>query len=325
MNLKLIYGLKDDKLVHISEVESGLKCNCICPSCKTSLIARKGSKVKHHFAHNSKEDCGKGYETSIHMLAKEILSEEVILEGPEIVIGPKDMVLPNMPIRYDRVEIEKKIDNIIADIVVYKEDKPLILEIFVTHKIDDEKENKLQKLGISTMEIDLSSIDREIDKEELREILLKDKDKKRWVINRPLEAFVKRDEQILLSLLSKHKIYNRESFWQSDYIKDCPKEKRRNWRIPITDFDYEKGCSVCSFFQGYEYIKEIVCKVEKKDYPYEDECGFRNEVYDYYDEDNDPEGKGYYYLYDRIPDYVYCGFKNKITDYESIKRFKAKK
>lgn len=325
MDLKLIYGLKDDKLVHISEVESGLKCNCVCPSCKTELIARKGSKIKHHFAHNNTEDCKKGYETSIHILAKEILSEQNSIEGPIITIGPNDIVVHSMPIKYDRVEIEKKIENIIADIVVYKGERLLIIEIFVTHKIDKEKEEKLKKIGISTMEIDLSMMDKEINKEELREILLKDKEKKRWILNKPLDLFLKREEEILFSLISKHKIHHREKFWQSHYIEDCPKEKRKNWRIPIADLHNGGGCSECCFFQGYEYKEIVITTIEKADYPYKDDYGWYDDDGDYYEEDNDIDNKGYYTVCDYIPNFIYCGYKNQITDYESLKSFKTKK
>jgi hypothetical protein len=45
----MIYALKNDEIVHTSEVESGLKCECICPACGARLIARKGTKVLHHF------------------------------------------------------------------------------------------------------------------------------------------------------------------------------------------------------------------------------------------------------------------------------------
>ena len=38
----------------------------------------------------------------------------------------------------------------------------MFIEIFVTHKIDEEKLNKIKSAGISTIEIDLSKMDREM-------------------------------------------------------------------------------------------------------------------------------------------------------------------
>lgn len=45
------------------------------------------------------------------------------------------------------------------------------------------------------MEIDLSSLDREIEKEELKDILLRGADKKTWIYNKPLNDFIKKEER----------------------------------------------------------------------------------------------------------------------------------
>ena len=52
---RLIYGLRDGDPVRDSDVASGLECNCICPECKTPLIAKKGP-IKQ-FAHSAETDC----------------------------------------------------------------------------------------------------------------------------------------------------------------------------------------------------------------------------------------------------------------------------
>lgn len=45
---------KDTKiLVDIQNVASGLDCNCICPSCKYPLTAKKGNINRWHFAHRA--------------------------------------------------------------------------------------------------------------------------------------------------------------------------------------------------------------------------------------------------------------------------------
>ena len=41
----LIYGLQNNKIINIENVESGLACNCQCPSCGEKLVAKKGKKV----------------------------------------------------------------------------------------------------------------------------------------------------------------------------------------------------------------------------------------------------------------------------------------
>ena len=41
MQHKLPFGLKDGKLVEVSQVLNGFDFNCYCPNCKSPLIARK--------------------------------------------------------------------------------------------------------------------------------------------------------------------------------------------------------------------------------------------------------------------------------------------
>ena len=68
--LKLPFGVKGDSLVRVSEVVSGLACGCTCPGCGGVLVARKGFKVEHHFAHHGVDDCGGGLESALHLTAK---------------------------------------------------------------------------------------------------------------------------------------------------------------------------------------------------------------------------------------------------------------
>ncbi len=74
--IKIPYALKCGEWAHISQVESGLKANCICPCCKSSLVARKGNKVTHHFAHYDTTNCKP--ETALHFIAKTFLFEKIL-------------------------------------------------------------------------------------------------------------------------------------------------------------------------------------------------------------------------------------------------------
>lgn len=51
------FGLKDDILVEVGEVSQGLACGCICPACRSPLVARHGQINIHHFAHHSRASC----------------------------------------------------------------------------------------------------------------------------------------------------------------------------------------------------------------------------------------------------------------------------
>lgn len=49
---------------------------------------------------------------------------------------------------------------------------PLIIEIKVTHGVEENKLNKIKELNISALEIDLSQIDRDIDFDKLVDIIV---------------------------------------------------------------------------------------------------------------------------------------------------------
>lgn len=187
----LIYALKDGVLTHISNVESGLKCDCICPGCGERLIAKKGNKMTHHFAHKANSECLSGYQTSLHLLAKDILLEEKRILLPKVEIHFNDhggsykevLISDEVLIEIDNVVLEKKQGEIIPDVIAYCAGKKFYIEIYVTHKIDDNKKKKIIQEDVSTIEIDLSEIDRYISKEMLKDILLKQSKQKQWIYN----------------------------------------------------------------------------------------------------------------------------------------------
>ena len=55
MSVKIPFARSRDlgRLCEISEVPSGRRCNCVCPSCGQSVIARQGEKNEWHFGHDS--------------------------------------------------------------------------------------------------------------------------------------------------------------------------------------------------------------------------------------------------------------------------------
>jgi len=76
------------KLLDISEVERGIKCNCICPSCDTPLVARQAN-ITWHFAHGSrkvykktKQKCDYSFFVSIRMMARQVIGSEISLKVP---------------------------------------------------------------------------------------------------------------------------------------------------------------------------------------------------------------------------------------------------
>lgn len=87
------FGLKvpEQIFLDVSEVDRGRNCNCMCPSCKSALIARQGDKNEWHFAHNSKDTS-----TSTVKECKYSFWVSVVLMAKQILKGAKTIALPSL-------------------------------------------------------------------------------------------------------------------------------------------------------------------------------------------------------------------------------------
>ena len=261
----MTYAIKNKKLVHISEVESGLKCNCICPGCGAVLIARKGTKVKHHFAHKSTIECEYGYQTSIHLLAKEIISKVHEFVIPELYFsfpesGKRELIDESRTVKVQEVILEKKVSDIIPDILLITDIGKIIVEIFVTHEIDELKLEKLKKINIPTIEIDLSKIERNITEELLTNVLLEESNKK-WIYHGKRGI-------VHGKFLSYAQVLETRKYKGGCYVDYCPLRIKVWDGIPYASVFHD--CEECDFCfdycepDEYGYYKKIICSGKSK-------------------------------------------------------------
>ncbi len=183
--MKNPYGLKNGCLVSVNDVPRGLECGCICPACKQRLQAHKGAVRNQYFAHYRGSDCGYGYETALHLLAKDILAEEKRLLLPDLrvhsdldiaipgtCLESKVIVPPWKRICFEGVLLEERLGRIKPDLIMKKGQRELLVEIRVTHGIDDQKRAWLYEHGLSTIEFDLSKTNRFVGRQALRRVLI---------------------------------------------------------------------------------------------------------------------------------------------------------
>lgn len=253
---KLIYALKDGNIVSIADVPSGKDCGCVCPACGDELIARKGQKRMHHFAHRSNEDCEYGYESSLHLAAKDILSRSEKMVIPPVYVEfpqsgkPKELLYPKKEIPVDRVELEKRFDDIIPDIVVDSGDEHFFIEIYVTHPIDDEKLKKLKEKKISTIEIDLSKEKRDISVEELSDILLNSSPQKSWKYHTESDELYQQYKKASV----ERSLTGHES---AIHVDGCPIGKRHLDGKHYANF--VDDCTGCEYCFSYAHEGYILC------------------------------------------------------------------
>ncbi|MCG3176685.1 MAG: hypothetical protein MOGMAGMI_01643 [Candidatus Omnitrophica bacterium] len=244
MDLKLPFGLKNGQLVQVSDVESGLNCGCSCPACGDSLVARKGKIKIHHFAHHN-SDCIHGFETAIHLAAKKIIEEAGYIRLPKlectIISGRQNFSFDETVVHFDKIYLEKRHHDIVPDIVLEKDGRILCVEIFVTHKVDEEKRTKIRQSNTSAIEIDLSEIDRTIDFELLKEKVVESAENKEWIFNSSFDSKRSALHKLVLENSMKKDMIQRGMATHIDY---CPIRIRVWQGKPYANFidDCIGGC-----------------------------------------------------------------------------------
>jgi hypothetical protein len=229
------YGrhVKTDRLLHISEVDRGLACGCVCLSCKADLIARKGEVRLPHFAHSSESECGGACETILHKLAKQIIADRMNVYLPDVTWehkGSTKVVKPGMLLHIDSVSLEERMGLITPDIVTRKvvkgETRELLIEVAVTHFCGPEKIALIRERRLPCIEIDLSGVDT-WDPAVLADLVVKDAPRK-WIYNALAEE--SREQSILDEMRRKNAQARKlASVWQ----KPFPLQKYGHFQVII--------------------------------------------------------------------------------------------
>ena len=184
LTVKLYHGVRNGTIVDIADVERGRACGCICAHCKQPLVAKKGQIRRHHFAHDSGSECAWGLETTLHRLAKEVLERAGQLWIPAVTLELANKRAQLKDARYillDRVTLEAHAGGFVPDVIAESQGTPLIVEIKVTHGVDDTKLAKIKEGGVSALEIDLSRTARNATIEELTPLIVGKSQHKRWL------------------------------------------------------------------------------------------------------------------------------------------------
>lgn len=178
--VNLVYALdRDRKLVHVNDVMRGKACSCTCPECGEPLIARQGGRMAWHFAHVSGAKCVTAPETALHMMAKRFVLDAGAVICPPVIVhdgrhndldfgfcgrSPDFKLCAEEFVRVSKAGAEDMFGDVVPDVWVRSMDgRGFFVEIKVTHGVDDAKRQKLQALGVPTLEVDFSMVGRNLD------------------------------------------------------------------------------------------------------------------------------------------------------------------
>lgn len=156
----------------VEDVPTGKACGCICPECSSPLIAKNaGLKARHHFAHFAGYGSDACRETAIHLMAKQILVKARQLLLPQWrrrcelrdISGALHAFTHDRPARpwsYAEAREEQWQDGIRPDVFLSDLGAaaalPLLVEVKVSHAVDDAKAHLVRHRGWAMVEIDLS-------------------------------------------------------------------------------------------------------------------------------------------------------------------------
>ena len=264
MELKLPYGLRDEKLLTIEDVDSGLACKCVCPGCKKQLIARKGAVKAHHFAHYQSEDCLSGFETALHKLSKEIIAASKTFTTPVLYYPYTNYVIyEETEIFIENVKLETKLGEFIPDIVIETKGKKLLIEITVNNSVNCEKLQRIESKNLPAIEIDAKYLMKRLYiqkdfglKDNLFQTeLVSGTIYKSWLHNPKIRA-IKLELKKNYAELKKVKSFKTEEIGYYNYIDECPLEKNawksgRNKGKPYASIDYD--CVTCIYCIAIDY------------------------------------------------------------------------
>lgn len=147
-------------MLHISKVENGLACNCICPGCGSTLVARNGGKTdkSHHFAHYIGVESAHCLMTQLHLITQDHFLNLDSFELPEVSFQYKGIELfhPKVKLAIKGARLESKLGPYFADVLLEFESFVLAIEVCVTHQNEDDKTKFYQQSKIPSIEFDLS-------------------------------------------------------------------------------------------------------------------------------------------------------------------------
>ncbi len=248
MLCKITYALTaDGRVLHISEAERGMNCDCLCPGCGEKLIARKGSELGHHFAHSSGVDCKSGYDASLCYAFLRGITELGWIQLPAYIRNRSivddgsgfHILAPAAKVKISKVELTRKAGIGITGLIAYCGEKPMRIRILTAYTISKTNFANVKAAGLPVLEIDLSRED-VINNEIIRGMLTSPPSNVHWVYN-------KRAEDIWEAMLAKCERLKLEGADNAIYTLGCPIPSKRTDGFRC----YAKtSCAYCEYFFG---------------------------------------------------------------------------
>lgn len=141
-----------EQLVDVGSVKRGNACGCICPSCKTPLVARHGDKKVWHFSHRSqnthnktRKECEYSFVVSVRLMIRQLSNEGLKFRTPKFecpIPAYSDyshvssdfsyVVTKESLLELSNVQVGTDFCGVVVDVLGYIEGIPFV--VYITYK-----------------------------------------------------------------------------------------------------------------------------------------------------------------------------------------------
>lgn len=237
------FHAKNQKLLDIAEVPRGLSCGCICPSCKTPLIARHGNVKEWHFAHASRDvfdktekKCEYSFFVSVRMMARQIIGEELSITLPsyescvsEFIPDYGDFEIPfiitnQQEITLKDIKLEQTVIGAVVDVYGNVDGFDFIIYFSHPHRevpeaLIESSDKKIGVISISLLMLEILFLKAKESKKPYQQILydflVSDIQSKQWVFHPRFEKC----KASALEVLSKEVDKKKKELFESNRVE----------------------------------------------------------------------------------------------------------
>ena len=152
-----------------------------------------------NFAHHRGASCALGFETAVHLAAKQLIADRMALYLPAVrtnapgaaddgdLFAQPTLFAPAGVARLQAVRVEGRVGEIRPDLVVSHGGRDVLVEIAVTHFVDALKLRRIKDLRVAAVEINVSAV-REMNFAALEAALFTSEQKSQWLCHPERDA-----------------------------------------------------------------------------------------------------------------------------------------
>lgn len=264
--LRVPFGQIGDRLFEPRQVPNGKTCGCVCPACKRPLIARQRAQTPH-FAHEPGQDCAHALETAVHLAAKQLIAARRELRLPIVQYlnlykkeARLEIICGEQLVKPETVALETWLTDIRPDLIATVAGQPYLVEIAVTHFVDEAKLEKIYHHKIPTFEINASRLKDSFTFTALSELLFSGAYSAHWLYHHQIEQLSEKSRRDYLKEIAIEDENKRQREEKFAKYKDMPYRQKlalNRRRLGLNDLQFKELTSFVPWEGSFGAPREV--------------------------------------------------------------------